>query len=111
MSDYSQVKKAMAAGTPLELICAACPWDRLCLTPPSTTQADIDRAMKEAQKADDAQAGGKGYTATLMAAMVFAGRDTAAQMCPVFAARLGSQDGRAIADSLRAQMQGFEATS
>jgi hypothetical protein len=112
MSDYEQVKKSMQAGTPPELICATCPWDRLCITPPTMTAAEVEQQLAQAKNEDaarkDQAGGGKGFpVATLMMAMVVAGKDTAAQLCPVFALRLRGPEGRAIADSVRTQMQRF----
>lgn len=103
---YEPVKKAMQAGTPLELICAACPWDRLCITPPSMTSADIEEAMNKAE-ANDARPGEKGAR-LLMTALIMAGRDTQAQVCPVFAVRLKSPEGRQLADMIRSSMQAGE---
>ena len=108
MSDYKPVKDALAAGTPPELVCAACPWDRLCITPPTMTAGDIDRQIKEAEQKDmehpDAQ--NKMPVGLLMTTLLFAGKDTAAQLCPVFALKLRGPEGRLIADTLRTSMRG-----
>jgi hypothetical protein len=108
MSDYKPVKDALAAGTPPELVCAACPWDRLCITPPTMTAGDIDRQIKEAEAKDAARPGpeGKMPVGMLMTALVFAGKDTAAQLCPVFALKLRGPEGREVADTLRSSMRG-----
>lgn len=105
---YEPVKKAMEAGTPPELICAACPWDRLCITPPSMTSGDVDRLIKEAEQKDMAKPGAEGRmpVSMLLTALTFAGKDTAAQLCPVFALKLRSPEGRQLADSIRAEMRG-----
>lgn len=110
MSDYTQVTKAMNAGTPPELICATCPWDRLCVTPPTMTTADVDRAIKNAEEMDRKKdpSGQKMPAATLMVAMTMAGRDTMGSLCPVFALRLRSPEGRGIADAIRIAMRGAE---
>lgn len=105
---YDQVKKAMAAGTPHDLICASCPWDRLCVTPPALTAADIEAAVADAATRDKSAArnGGEAMPAqTLMTAMIFAGRDTAGALCPVFATRLRGPEGRQVSDSIRSMMQ------
>jgi hypothetical protein len=107
---YDQVKKSMQAGTPLELICAACPWDRLCITPPTMSAADIDAAITEAEQKDKAKAdaGQTGMPVQmLLTAIVFGGKDMTGQLCPVFAARLRSPDGRGVADTIRTAMQRF----
>jgi hypothetical protein len=108
MSDYTQVKKAMEAGTPPELICTACPWDRLCITPPSMTSGDIDRLVGEAEAKDAAlpDREGKMPVGLLMTIMAFAGKDTAGQLCPVFALKLRGPEGRQVADSIRTAMRG-----
>jgi hypothetical protein len=105
---YDQVEAAMSAGTPHELICAACPWDRLCIQPPAMTSAEIDAKVKAAAAQDEAK-GTHGTPATmLITAMVYAGRDTSAQVCPVFAVKLRSPEGRQIADGVRASMRGAD---
>ena len=108
MSDYNAVTEAMKAGTPPELICAACPWDRLCITPPTMSRADIDARIAEAEQKDMQRPGGEGKmpVGTLMTALVFAGKDTAAQICPVFSLKLKSPEGRQMADSIRTAMRG-----
>lgn len=111
MSDYKPVKDALAAGTPPELVCAACPWDRLCITPPSMTSGDIAEQMakakaQDAKRANDDSAGDNMPIGTLMTVMMLAGRDTAAQLCPVFALKLRGPEGREVADTLRLSMRG-----
>ena len=44
----------------------------------------------------------------LMTAVTLGGRDTAAQICPVFALRLRSSGGRQIADGLKDSMQKWD---
>jgi len=105
---YDAVKKSMSAGTPHELICAACPWDRLCIQPPSMTSAEVEQHMADAEAKDAAKAteGGQGMPmVTLMTALAYAGKDTAAQICPVFAVRLRGPEGRQIADGVRKSMR------
>lgn len=108
MTDYMPVKDALAAGTPPELVCAACPWDRLCITPPTMTSGDIDRQIKEAEEKDSARPGAENKmpVAMLMTAIALGGKDTAAQLCPVFALKLRGPEGREIADTLRSSMRG-----
>jgi hypothetical protein len=107
MSDYGTVKEAMKAGTPPELICASCPWDRLCITPPSMTGADIERHLDKAKRDDEARdPNHKGLpTGQLLTALMFGGRDNQGALCPVFAVKLRSPDGRQVADTLRKLMQ------
>ena len=116
MSDYTAVKKALTDGAQPAMLCATCPWDRTCVSPPTMTSAEIDAQMAEAAKQDDqklteARATGQdpGLPAgTLMTALAYAGKDTSAQVCPVFALRLRSSGGRQIADAMKATMQGWD---
>lgn len=107
VSTYEPVKKAMAAGTPLELICASCPWDRLCVQPPAMSAADIDEYIEKAKAEDEARdpSGKNVGMGTLMTTLMFAGKDSSGQMCPVFSARLKSPEGREIADAIRKTMR------
>lgn len=116
MSDYSTVKQVLAGGAPAAMLCATCPWDRSCVSPPTMTSAQVDAEIEKAtatdlQRQDAAIAAGGTApmpTVTLVMAAVYAGKDTSAQVCPVFALRLRSGSGRGIADSIRATMQGWD---
>jgi hypothetical protein len=94
MTDYTKVTDAMRAGIDPALICATCPWDRLCITPPAVTSEEIEQAVKKAEEADE-------QTRMLTITAVMAGRDTMGSLCPVFAAQLRSPDGRELADAIR----------
>ncbi len=108
MSAYEPVKQAMAAGTPLDLICAACPWDRLCVKAPQMDAAEIDRRITEAEARGNAANGTDGaMTGALVTALIFAGKDTMGQMCPVLITRLRGREGRRISDCLREVMCQF----
>jgi hypothetical protein len=116
MSDYSAVEIALSQGADPAMLCATCPWDRTCLTPPSMTKSEIDQKIDEFSRKDDeemAKARAEGGqqsmpVATLLGALMFGGKDTAAQICPVFALRLRSSGGRQIADGLKASMQKWD---
>ena len=116
MSDYQNVQKALAKGADPAMLCTTCPWDRYCVTPPTMTKAEIDTKLAEATKDDSekaahAKALGKDPgmpVGSLMAALVFAGRDTSGQLCPVFALRLRSGSGRMAADLLKNAMQKWD---
>ena len=116
MADYTAVQKALESGAEPAMLCATCPWDRTCVTPPSMTRAEIDAKIAEATAEDDkrlreAQALGKDPgmpIGTLMSAVIFGGRDTSASVCPVFALRLRSSGGRQIADEIKARMTGWD---
>lgn len=105
---YEQVKKELAAGTPAELVCAACPWDRLCITPPAMTSAAVEEAIAEAKAADLARDPKGMPTGSLMTILAVGGRDSMGSLCPVFALRLRGPDGRGIADSIRHTMKHFD---
>lgn len=98
------------------MLCATCPWDRNCITPPTMTSAEVETRIAEMAAKDEerfaaARVAGTDPgmpTATLVAAMVLGGKDTAAQVCPVFALRLKSSSGRKMADEFRNIMQGWD---
>ena len=116
MSDYQAVQKALSGGADPGMLCATCPWDRNCITPPTMTSADIDARVKEGaemdeQRATQARALGRDPgvpTGTLLSALLFAGRDTTADTCPVFTLRLKSSGGRRIADTFKGLMQEWD---
>lgn len=115
-ADYAPVSKALASGVDPAMLCGTCPWDRYCVVPPSMSKADIEAQIQEAQQKDQeanatAVAAGqepKLPLETLMTAMMFGGRDTSATVCPVFALRLRSRGGRAVADHLKDHMQSWD---
>lgn len=119
MTDYQPVQKALASGADPAMLCTTCPWDRNCITPPSMTSADVeqmlaDASAKDKQAAEQARLSGKdpGMPVTsLMTVLTFAGKDTSAQVCPVFALRLRSGGGRRLADSIRESMQSWDDAS
>ena len=119
MTDFQAVSKALAGGADPAMLCATCPWDRNCVTPPTMTTADVEAQIAEAARKDDehlAQARIAGVdpglpTGSLLTALVVGGRDTSAQVCPVFALRLKSSGGREIADSIRSSMQAWDDAS
>jgi hypothetical protein len=116
MSDYTAVQKALADGAEPRMLCATCPWDRNCVSPPTMTSAEIDAQIAQATEMDDKRAeearlAGQPApmpTGALMTAMVVGGRDTMGQFCPVFALRLRSSGGRRVADLTRSAMQSWD---
>jgi hypothetical protein len=116
MTDYKPVQDALAAGADPAMLCATCPWDRYCLSPPTMTRAEIDKQIKDATEQDErdrrkAVAEGRQPgmpVGAIMTAVVVGGRDTMAQICPVLALRLRSGTGRQIADRLKASMQKWD---
>lgn len=107
---HQQAADQLSSGIPAELICATCPWDRLCVKPPTVSSAEIDRRMKEAEQQDDTRdpMQSKMPVATLLTVLTFAGKDKLGELCPVFAARLTGPDGRLVADGIRAQMRDWK---
>lgn len=108
-NDYRRVEEALKTGAAPEHLCLTCPWDRYCITPPTMTHEDIDAKMKEAEAKDnehDRTSGGKGLPmGMLLSAVVYAGKDLSAEICPVLALRLRSSDGRAVSDNLKVVMK------
>jgi hypothetical protein len=106
---HEQAKKELAAGTPAEVICTTCPWDRLCIEPPKMSAAEIKKLVDDAEQKDrqNDPFGRKMPAQMLMTALTFAGRDSQGTLCPVFALRLRGPDGRQVADSIRTTMRGW----
>jgi hypothetical protein len=115
-TDYQAVQKALAAGTDPAMLCATCPWDRNCFSPPTMTAADVEQQIREAKAKDEraaemARLSGRDPAmpvGTLMTALIYGGKDTSAQVCPVFGLRLRSSGGRKIADTFKALMQEWD---
>lgn len=115
-SDYQSVKQSLQGGADPAMLCATCPWDRNCVMPPTMSSAEIEAQMEDAKRQDEqnaaaAKAAGKdpGMPAgILLTALAYAGKDTSAQVCPVFALRLRSSGGRVIADRFKSLMQAWD---
>lgn len=110
---YSAVEQELAAGTPPEMLCATCPWDRLCVKPPAMSAAEVEAQIEKA-KARDAERDPDGKAmpvGMLMTTLVFAGKSNSGEMCPVFALRLRSPEGRQLADSVRSSMRQWGETN
>lgn len=116
-NDFRRVAEALAAGADPAILCATCPWDRHCVNPPDMTTDEIKAQEEKAKRQDEetaakARAEGKEAGAmpigSLMTMVMLSGRDTSASVCPVFAARLQSSDGRRIADLVRTTMQAWD---
>jgi hypothetical protein len=114
--DYQAVQKALSGGADPGMLCATCPWDRNCITPPTMTTADIDAqieagAQMDKQRAEQARQAGRapGVPAgALLTALIYAGKDLSAYVCPVFSLRLRSSSGRKIADDIKGLMQEWD---
>ena len=117
MADYRSVTDALASGADPSMLCMTCPWDRFCITPPSMTAEEVRRSLDDAKRKDEEAAEAakaKGESAgrpvgMLISTIVVAGRDTQAQVCPVFALRLRSADGGTLVAGIRKSMQEAQA--
>lgn len=115
-TDYKAVQKALSDGADPAMLCATCPWDRNCFSPPTMTAADVEQQIAEAGRKDEMEAAADRSegraprlpAGTLLTALLFAGKDTSAQVCPVFGMRLRSSGGRKIADTFKALMQEWD---
>jgi hypothetical protein len=116
MSDYPAVQKALAGGADPAMLCATCPWDRNCITPPTMTRAEVEARIADAAAKDEAEQAAAELagvnpglpTATLVTLAAYAGRDQSAPCCPVFAMRLRTSTGRKAAELLKDSMQKWD---
>lgn len=108
MSDYHRVAEALKSGASPHVLCAMCPWDRLCISPPEMSSDDIESTIKKLSAPKDDGAPDGAAVMGLLWALLLAGRDTAAQICPVLVVRLRSSDGRRIADLVRSEMVSWD---
>lgn len=113
---FDDVRKALAAGREPALLCATCPWDRNCISPPTRTAQDVEQEMERAAAQDERRAAaarargehGAPPVAMLVTALAFAGADVRSDVCPVLAARLRASTGRTIVDEVKRMMQGWD---
>lgn len=116
MNDFKRVAEALQQGADPEMLCSTCPWDRHCITPPSMTSEDIEREQAKMKRQDEETAAkmraegkdGGMPMGSLLGALMYAGKDTQAGVCPVFSARLRSSEGRMLADLLKKTMVGWD---
>lgn len=106
-ASYETVAQALARGDDPAMLCATCPWDRNCVNPPEMSTGDVRQKVEEMAQAART-AGQDAGIAVLAAAVIYAGRDTSLQACPVLAVRLRSGDGRKAAEAVRTLMQSWE---
>lgn len=113
---YKEVQEALAQGVEPTMLCATCPWDRYCITPPSMTKGEVDQRLDEAKAKDEAdrkkaEAEGKSPNLPMgqfIMALAVSGKDLTASCCPVFVTWLRSSAGRGIVDGMKATMQGWD---
>lgn len=108
MSAYQNVTEQLESGIAPDVLCATCPWDRLCVSPPSMSRQDVDSRIKAEAEKDKARRPGEMPINTLLTALVVAGNATTGEQCPVFSLRLRGPDGRQIADAIRTHMRGLD---
>lgn len=113
MNDYQRVEEALKGGAEPEMLCATCPWDRFCITPPEMTLAEVEQQMEEAKRKDELamqEARARGDEppmpiGALLTAVTVGSRHRQSVLCPVFAIRLRSSEGQAIVQGLKSAMQ------
>jgi hypothetical protein len=116
MNDYHKVDEALAAGVEPAMLCATCPWDRFCITPPSMTKSEIDKLMEDAEVKDREAAEQRKLrgeepgmpVGMLLTTVTFAGKHQQATLCPVFTIRLRSSQGKRMVDDFKNVMQGWD---
>lgn len=113
MTDYEDVRKALADGADPAFLCATCPWTRNCTSPPTMTRQEIDGHVQnawatDARAADEARKAGVDYrppAGAMVTALALGGRDMMTPACPVLTLRLRSSGSRALTDRLKGMMQ------
>jgi hypothetical protein len=113
MADYAAVQKALTEGADPATMCGLCTWDRICVSPPSLTTAEVQEQVTAARREDqaaaaEARAAGRPAPfpfSAIVATAVLTGRDMASSVCPVFALRLRSSGGRVLTDRIKNIMQ------
>lgn len=109
MTDYAKVDEALKSGADPDMLCMTCPWDRFCIRPPTMTSDEIRQRMDDAERKDRErkQAGEQQGmpVGMLLTALTMGGRDRMAEVCPVFALKLRTADGRQIVDTIKSRMQ------
>ncbi len=109
---YAAIAESMKKGAPPDLICGTCRWDVTCVQAPEMTTEQVEAQV---EKVAAGRPGGKpldppsALALRLTAVAMFGERDQLARMCPVLVARLRTDDGRTIADALKATMRGLTA--
>ena len=86
--------------------CAACPWNRRCIQPPTMTEEEVRAQVgldeqPDPKSKDDVE---KSMFEIMMKTLVYAGRDAEAPVCPIFANALRS--GPELSQKIRDIMQG-----
>jgi hypothetical protein len=102
------VADALAAGADPKMLCQTCPWTRACVTLPEMTKADVDQHISEVTDHHVEKDPASALIRTIMGVAIFGGRQNDAKVCPVFALRLKSSEGRSIAESVRTQMRAWD---
>lgn len=113
MNDYKQVADALKNGADPARLCETCPWGRHCIEPPTMTSEEVEAGKQDAMREDEEKARERQMRGEdpgvpigmLLSTVMLSGRDTSAQVCPVFALRLKSSDGENIVKGLKVRMQ------
>lgn len=105
---HENAQHSLDEGIDPDLVCAVCPWDRLCVEPPPMSKRQVDAAMTKARQGEGGERDPRVVLGdVVIAAMLLGGKDHAGKLCPVFALRLRGLDGRRLSDELRTVMRGW----
>lgn len=108
MSNYMQVSAALTRGVQPKDLCVSCPWDRFCIEPPAMTPQDVQAQIDQAAANTHLEKPESALMGTILTSMIFAGRDSAGEMCPVLVVRLRGSEGRSLVDAVRKIMKGWD---
>jgi len=71
-----------------QVTCSTCPWSKFCITPPVMSKAEVDAKIQgDLDKVKETKDEGA-LMQPMLSALMFSGKDTECQVCPVFAAKL-----------------------
>lgn len=89
-----------------QLSCSTCPWNRNCVSPPTMTEEEVNKEIGIDEKPDvsSKEAAEQSLFTGMFKAMVYAGKDKEAPVCPVFARAL--REGPEISQKIKEIMQG-----
>jgi len=88
-----------------QLSCTTCPWNKYCIEPPVMTEEEVKAQIEKGKEGDDKETALFGG---LINALVFAGKDREARICPIFAQALRS--GPELSQKIKDIMKGNSAT-
>ncbi len=85
--------------------CASCPWDKLCIRPPSMTEAEVKEKMERERPSNpnDPKAEDGALLGSMLSAIFFAGKDRECIACTAFITKL--RENPELSNRIRAIMQ------